>query len=580
MSVLRKKSLASAQEAAEAPQLTQVALLAAFASLVLSSPMWLKVLFGHGSTIVAPLAKDPMLQTWQIATTSRNLSLWPPSTVPGNVLFPFNETSGAMHDPLAGYAVFARLFDSQLATYNFGFFLSFVLAAVGGALLARVLGVSKAGSVIAGAAFAFNPFRLAHFEHLNILSTGMIPLTLAFWIYAIRSKQDRYVYAGWLSFAWLALTTYFQTTLFVYFLAASALALVIGWPGRLRRLLPNKHLLHHVAGMLLMGFLVHRYALDFADARKLMPDASRSLNDIGLFSPSPLAFLSSPPWGLVWGPIAPLFGNRMEGTPQEISLFPGLVIALLAFYGFRSLKVRPKLKRFIIVGLVAILLLSIGTWLFGGYLTIVPARFILPFSDGIRTPTRAFLYATLIFAVLAGFGFDYLRKWGDARMRSVDKPGRFERFVLLPIGSRGLPAVVVTLTVLMALEAMPGPRSFVQASAFPDQPLHKLAQPMVVYPSLLKRGDELQAKYMYWSSDKFPVIANGYTTLMDKPLRKFRLAVNSFPNPNAVRELKRSGIKTVVIDKTGPEGAKKARVLRNTKSIKVNESRDLLWVVL
>ena len=55
----------------------------------------------------------------------------------------------------------------------------FALAFVGAYALVRQLGAGRIGAAVAGAAFAYAPWRLAQAGHLQVLSTGGIALALA-----------------------------------------------------------------------------------------------------------------------------------------------------------------------------------------------------------------------------------------------------------------------------------------------------------------------------------------------------------------------------------------------------------------
>jgi len=65
-----------------------------------------------------------------------------------------------------------------LTRYNLLFLQAYALAFAGAGLLARELGARPAAAAVAGAAFAWAPWRMSHNGHLNILSTGAIPLAL------------------------------------------------------------------------------------------------------------------------------------------------------------------------------------------------------------------------------------------------------------------------------------------------------------------------------------------------------------------------------------------------------------------
>ena len=62
--------------------------------------------------------------------------------------------------------------------YNAAFLVAYVGAALGAFLLAREITGSGAAAVIAAAAFAFAPYRVAQLSHLQVLSVGWMPVAL------------------------------------------------------------------------------------------------------------------------------------------------------------------------------------------------------------------------------------------------------------------------------------------------------------------------------------------------------------------------------------------------------------------
>src|ERR671926_412695 len=71
------------------------------------------------------------------------------------------------------------------------------LAFFGAYLLARELGASRGGGFVAGAAFAYAPWRLEQDGHLHVLSSGGIPLALFLLVRGYRRGSAGMVVAGW-----------------------------------------------------------------------------------------------------------------------------------------------------------------------------------------------------------------------------------------------------------------------------------------------------------------------------------------------------------------------------------------------
>src|SRR3954463_2153064 len=147
---------------------------------------------------------DPLPQEWQIAWDGHALLHQPLDWWQANIFWPL-PNSLAFSDALAGYAPFA-IFGSgptaAIARYDVLFLFAYALAFFGAYLLARELGAGRAGAFVAGAAFAYAPWRLEQDGHLHVLSSGGIPLALALLVRGYRHGSARWVVAGWLVAAW------------------------------------------------------------------------------------------------------------------------------------------------------------------------------------------------------------------------------------------------------------------------------------------------------------------------------------------------------------------------------------------
>src|SRR3954452_7701141 len=143
---------------------------------------------------------DPLPQAWQIAWDGHALLHQPLDFFQANVFWPL-KNSLAFSDALVGYAPFGTIGSGPHAAvvrYDLLFLLAYALAAFGAYLLARELGAGRIGSAVAGAAFAYAPWRLEQDGHLHVLSSGGIPLALFLLVRGYRRSSGRLVLAGWL----------------------------------------------------------------------------------------------------------------------------------------------------------------------------------------------------------------------------------------------------------------------------------------------------------------------------------------------------------------------------------------------
>src|SRR3954463_4928599 len=147
---------------------------------------------------------DPLPQAWQVAWDGHALAHQPLDFFQANVFWPL-KNSLAFSDALVGYAPFGLIGSgphAAIVRYDLLFLFAYALAFFGAFLLARELRAGRSGAFVAGAAFAYAPWRLEQDGHLHVLSSGGIPLALALLVRGYRRSSGRTVLAGWLVAAW------------------------------------------------------------------------------------------------------------------------------------------------------------------------------------------------------------------------------------------------------------------------------------------------------------------------------------------------------------------------------------------
>ena len=91
-------------------------------------------------------------------------------------------------------------------------------------------------ATVAGAAFAFAPFRLEQDGHLQVISSGGIPLALALAVRGIRLRRPGWLFGGWLVAAWQISLGFALGLPFAYVLAGILLMMAIAVPIYRRRM--------------------------------------------------------------------------------------------------------------------------------------------------------------------------------------------------------------------------------------------------------------------------------------------------------------------------------------------------------
>ena len=175
---------------------------------------------------------DPLAQAYQMAWDGHALAHQPLHFFDANQFWPFGDTL-AFSDALIGYAPAGLIGSGPHAAvfrYDLMFLFAYALAFVGAYLLARELGLGRGGAAVAGAAFAFAPFRLEQDGHMQVISSGGIPLALAFAVRGYRRAASGLgPGAGWLVATWQLLFGFTLGLPFAYLLVAIWIVAAIVW---------------------------------------------------------------------------------------------------------------------------------------------------------------------------------------------------------------------------------------------------------------------------------------------------------------------------------------------------------------
>lgn len=333
----------------------------------------------------------------------------------------------------AALALPLRAVFGPIGGYNLMSWSQALICAASMYLLARKLMPGRLGPWLAGAVFAFEPYRMSRaLQHPNLAGTGFIPLTILFLIRALRGEGRRY---GW--FAALSLMAVLLTGAHLFIMTTAALALVALCEGiRGKRLLTRvfwKGALHFLLGCLV--FLAP-LVVAYAGSPRAVRDA---IHSVGGGS-------SLDAWSLVKpGPQHWLFGGpsseryRFWGEAASVG-YLGLSVLLVAAVALFRRETRRGALPWLLLFLFFVVL-SFGPALVVNHHVVLrwmPYQWVrgLTAVQAIRDPERFNLIARPFLALCAGFGLAALQML----------PGRFR---LLAIGAAGL--------VLLDLSAPPAP---------------------------------------------------------------------------------------------------------------------------
>jgi hypothetical protein len=507
-------------------------------------------LFWHlGSTVPRDIG-DPLAEAWQPAWGGHALLHQPLHFFDANRFWPTNY-SLAFGDALIGYAPAGLIGTgphAAMVRYDLLFIFAYALAFFGAYLLARELGLGPVGAVIAGAAFAYAPYRLEQDGHLQVISSGGIPLAAAFAVRGIRLRSPWWIFWAWIVAAWQLSIGWALGLPFAYGIAGVVLIGVITWLVRGRPPVPRRMIVAGVAGAVVFTLFSYWIAHAYLYIGDNFPASRRSAHEVAAFSGPLKVFLTAPEENFVWGSATAGIRDTLT-TWQEKTLFPGAVILILAIAGLWSSSLSKRWRIGLGIAAVGFAILSLGFREEGGLLW--PYRVLyeaLPGWNGIRTPGRMATFTSLALALLAAAG-------AEAVIRGL-------RQRRLPAWSAVAVTGVLALAIVTEGRSIPFDPFDNQAEPEVPAPLASTAdipQPQLHLPALTAKENRA---FQLESTDGFPEIVNGRASTNPAIVLDLVKHMATFPDAATVKELQDYGVKTVVLHLGLTEGTPQAGAQR------------------
>jgi hypothetical protein len=507
-----------------------VALAACLLAVVMHWPLPL-----HMSRDLPRDTGDPLVQAWQIAWGGHALLHQPFDYFQSNMFWPL-KNSLAFSDALSGYApagTIGRGVTSAVIRYNLLFLFAYALCFFGAWLLARELGAGRTGAAVAGAAFAYAPWRLEQDGHLHVISSGGIPLSLFLLVRGYRNDRPWLVLAGWLVAAWqlsLGFTLGLQLGYLLLVLGAIAIFYGVRTGRRLSRPVMTITAVGFAA-FALTGVLLGRPYMQVLDQH---PEAKRGAAQVAKLSPPLSSYAAAPEENLIWGKATNGVRNGLEWVPEQ-TLFPGVAILALAIAGLFWSAYRRSLRIGLGVAVLVLAVLSLGFDQQHSHL--YPYRLLYdlaPGWKGIRVPGRITTLTSLALALLAAGGAQLVL----ARLRT-------QRI--------GAAAIAVALVGVVCIEGSGfdlRPGGGIAGPSHPKVPLPPRSRSEPPAPRLnLPVTIAGNRRYVLWSTDGFPKILNGRGSFDPAFFGLVTDRVAGFPDRKSVRLLRRLGVRSVVLDK-------------------------------
>ena len=351
------------------------------AAIVMTFPLVL-----HATRALPSDLIDTLYNTWTISWVSQRLAHGLSGVWNAPIFYPDRDTL-AFSENLFGVAIFVApiywLTRNPILTYNVAFLFAFVLSGAGMYFLARSLTGSRAAAAVAGAAYAFSPFRFAQMTHLQMLATGWMPIAL--WglheYFATRARRWLIVFAA---------ATILQVTsngyVGYFMLLPCAVVFVYElWRADAGRWRAAGEIAVACAAVAVVLLPI---AASYVQVRSRYQQV-RPLEEIASHSATPRSYLVGKTFIGVWRWLP-----TAVATDTEKELFPGIFVVALALLG-----IGRRSWPYALIA-VAAFLFSLGPA--GGAYRLLLA--LVPGMNGMRVPARFAIVVVLGLSVLAGYG--------------------------------------------------------------------------------------------------------------------------------------------------------------------------------
>jgi hypothetical protein len=358
---------------------------------------------------------DPLLNAWALSWVAHQLPRAPAHLFDANIFYPERRTLAYSETLLLPAAIVAPLHwigVGPILVYNLVFLSGFAISGAGMALLVRSLTGGGAAGILAGIVFAFLPFRIDHYPHMQLQQTQCLPF--AMWAFHRLLRMGR-VRDGALFGAFVAgqilSCMYYGLLLIPYFAVVCGALLIADWQeGRKAELVWPL-----VVAALLVAAVTAPVGKAYLGAHKVVGERPRDEVQVN-GSAMPTDYLGVPEENVVYGRVLKPFSRG------ERRLFPGFVAIALAVFGtvsiFRTRGTRgtggtggtrgtrdiPIVLAYLL-GLLIAFDISLG---FNGLTFRLLYEYVMPFR-GLRIPARNGIIVGFSVAVLAGFGAARLR---------------------------------------------------------------------------------------------------------------------------------------------------------------------------
>jgi hypothetical protein len=462
---------------------------------------------------------DPLLVTWILAWVAHQLPRAPAHLFDANIFYPARGTLAFSETLLAPGIAVAPLHwigVEPILVYNLVLLAGFVLSGVAMAAFVRSLTGDSGAAVVAGLVFAFLPYRIDQYAHLQLQQTPWLPLALWAFHALLRTGRGRDGILLGLCVAAQALScVYYGLFLVPYMVVVCGVMLIA------HRALSKQFLRGLAVATATAALAVAPVARAYMTARGRVGE--RVIQESADLSAAWWNYLAAPPTNLLYGQLTAPYWQ------PERALFPGLTaiaLALVALWPRRHDDAKTPAFAYAL-GLLFAFDVSLGT---NGVTYRLLYDYFLPFR-ALRAPARMGMIVGFSIAVLAGFGVARV----TARLVS---PRRRRRVV-----------VAIAILVLIEYASRPVPLQPIPRGVpdvYADLMLDRGDNPdvaIVEYPL----GEHNDPTYMYYSTFHWQHLANGYSGFYPASYHDLLFAVESFPGDKAIDAFKARSVRYLVL---------------------------------
>jgi len=480
----------------------------------------------HMDTV--PDAGDPLLNTWALSWIAHQAPIAPARLVHANIFYPERYTllyseslllPGLMSAPLQWLGV------NPVVVYNVALAAGIIFSGVGIALLILELTGDAPAAVVGAIAFAFLPFRVDHFSHMQLQQTQWIPVALWALHRTVRRRTVAdAVMLGVATACQLFSCVYFALML-LPFLAAVAVVLV-GAHVRFTKTLQSLSLAvsrPFAAGIvtctlvsaLVAGALVAPLGMAYISASHIVGE--RVDGEALAGSAVPSDYLAAPPASVWYANATSAFGGI------EHRLFPG--VALVLFAAIAAWRRRSASTFAYLVALAVAIDMSFG--LHGVTFSVLWNK--VSVFRGLRVPARMGLFAGLALCVLAAMGVASLRTNATLWTRRL-VPTLAAAVIAIESWVHIPPGIEMPRTIPPAYEAILADLAGAPTTAIADLPI------AAAMPS-----------YMYYSTFHWQNLLSGYSGFFPPSFLDLTRLLEQFPDPDSLDALRRRRAQYVVL---------------------------------